>query len=54
MRTELSWTHYRIISRIENPDHTIRYIEHAIEGTGIPVSETPPNNKIKKETISKR
>jgi predicted nuclease of restriction endonuclease-like (RecB) superfamily len=28
----LSWTHYRIISRIENSDHRIQYIEHSIEG----------------------
>lgn len=32
VRTELSWTHYRIISRIENPEHRIQYIEHSIEG----------------------
>lgn len=24
VRTELSWTHYRIISRIDNPDHRIQ------------------------------
>jgi len=23
VRTELSWTHYRIISRVENPEHRI-------------------------------
>ncbi|WP_410495973.1 DUF1016 N-terminal domain-containing protein [Chryseobacterium sp. SN22] len=32
MRTELSWTHYRIISRAENPEHRIQYIERSIEG----------------------
>jgi len=32
VRTELSWTHYRIISRVENPEHKIQYIEHSIEG----------------------
>lgn len=32
VRTELSWTHYRIISRVENPQHRIHYIEHSIEG----------------------
>ncbi|WP_255816656.1 hypothetical protein [Chryseobacterium sp. MA9] len=26
MRTELSWTHYRIISRIDNPDHRLHLI----------------------------
>lgn len=25
VRTELSWTHYRIISRIENTEHRIQY-----------------------------
>lgn len=33
VRTELSWTHYRIISRIENTEHRIQYIEHSIEGS---------------------
>jgi len=32
VRTELSWTHYRIISRIENAEHRIQYIEYSIEG----------------------
>lgn len=32
VRTELSWTHYRIISRIDNPDHRIQYVNYAIEG----------------------
>ncbi|UZU00039.1 PDDEXK nuclease domain-containing protein [Chryseobacterium fluminis] len=32
VRTELSWTHYRIISRVENPEHRVQYIEHSIEG----------------------
>ncbi|MFP3591315.1 PDDEXK nuclease domain-containing protein [Chryseobacterium sp. SIMBA_038] len=32
VRTELSWTHYRIISRIDNPNHRIQYIEYSIEG----------------------
>ncbi|WPO89342.1 YhcG family protein [Chryseobacterium sp. HR92] len=32
VRTELSWTHYRIISRIDNPDHRIQYVEHCVEG----------------------
>lgn len=32
VRTELSWTHYRIISRIDNPDHRIQCVNHVIEG----------------------
>nr|WP_257737082.1 DUF1016 N-terminal domain-containing protein [Chryseobacterium glaciei] len=32
VRTELSWTHYRIISRIDNPNQRIQYIEYSIEG----------------------
>lgn len=32
VRTELSWTHYRIISRIDDPDHRFQYIEYSIEG----------------------
>lgn len=32
VRTELNWTHYRIISRIDNPDYRIQYVNHAIEG----------------------
>ncbi|WP_238554944.1 YhcG family protein [Chryseobacterium sp. P1-3] len=32
VRTELSWTHYRIISRIENPEHRLQYMIHSIEG----------------------
>nr|WP_294251888.1 PDDEXK nuclease domain-containing protein [uncultured Chryseobacterium sp.] len=32
VRTELSWTHYRIISRIDNPEHRIQYMEHSIDG----------------------
>lgn len=32
LRHELSWTHYRIISRIENETLRLQYIEHAIEG----------------------
>ena len=32
LRPELSWTHYRIISRVENEQHRIQYIEHAVEG----------------------
>lgn len=35
VRTELSWTHYRIISRIENPEHRLQYMLHSIEETGI-------------------
>ena len=30
VRTKLSWTHYRIISRIEKQDHRLQYIEHCI------------------------
>ena len=30
VRTELSWTHYRIISRIEDQTHRLQYIEHCI------------------------
>lgn len=32
VRTELSWTHYRIISRVDNQQHRLQYIRHAIEG----------------------
>lgn len=31
VRTELSWTHYRMISRIENTDFRIQYMLHSIE-----------------------
>ncbi len=31
VRTELSWTHYRIISRIENENHRDQYMLHSIE-----------------------
>ena len=32
VRTELSWTHYRMLSRIENPELRIQYMHHAIDG----------------------
>ena len=32
LRHELSWTHYRIISRVSNPDHRLQYINLSIEG----------------------
>lgn len=32
VRTELSWTHYRIISRIEDEKLRLQYVLHAIEG----------------------
>ena len=32
LRHELSWTHYRIISRLENEQLRLQYINHAIEG----------------------
>lgn len=32
VRTELSWTHYRIISRLETEGLRIQYIKHAVEG----------------------
>ncbi len=32
VRQELSWTHYRIISRIENQELRQQYISHSIEG----------------------
>lgn len=32
VRPELSWTHYRIISRIENQQLRLQYIAHTIEG----------------------
>lgn len=32
VRTELSWTHYRIISRLESQELRKQYIAHAIEG----------------------
>ena len=31
LRTELSWTHYRIISRVENPEQRLQYIQYTIE-----------------------
>ena len=30
VRTELSWTHYRIISRIEDPSYRLQYVEYSI------------------------
>ncbi len=32
VRPELSWTHYRIISRVENESIRVHYLKHAIEG----------------------
>lgn len=32
VRTELSWTHYRIISRIGDNELKLQYIQHAIDG----------------------
>ena len=32
VRTELSWTHYRIISRVDNAAHRLQYIAHSIAG----------------------
>lgn len=32
VRTELSWTHYRIISRIEDNENRLQYIQQAIDG----------------------
>ncbi len=32
VRTELSWTHYRIISRLESESLRLQYIEHSIDG----------------------
>jgi predicted nuclease of restriction endonuclease-like (RecB) superfamily len=32
VRTELSWTHYRIISRVKEEKLRLSYIDHAIEG----------------------
>jgi len=32
VRTELSWTHYRIISRVENQKLRLQYVDYAIEG----------------------
>lgn len=32
VRTELSWTHYRLISRVENEQQRIQYIALAVEG----------------------
>jgi hypothetical protein len=31
VRTELSWTHYRIISRVEDEKLRLRYIQHSVE-----------------------
>lgn len=33
VRTELSWTHYRIISRIESSEERMQYIHYSIEGS---------------------
>jgi predicted nuclease of restriction endonuclease-like (RecB) superfamily len=33
VRTELSWTHYRILSRVENENLRRQFIRHAIEGS---------------------
>ncbi len=32
LRQELSWTHYRILSRVEDPGKRMQWIELAIEG----------------------
>jgi predicted nuclease of restriction endonuclease-like (RecB) superfamily len=32
LRQELSWTHYRILSRVENPQHRLHYVNEAIAG----------------------
>ena len=32
VRQELSWTHYRMLSRVENPKLRLAYIEHSIAG----------------------
>ncbi len=32
VRTELSWTHYRMISRVTNEAHRLQYVELSIEG----------------------
>ena len=32
VRTELSWTHFRIISRVENESLRLQYVEYCIEG----------------------
>jgi len=32
LRNELSWTHYRFISRVENDRLKLQYIEYAVEG----------------------
>lgn len=32
VRTELSWTHYRIISRIEDQPLRVKYVQHTIDG----------------------
>jgi predicted nuclease of restriction endonuclease-like (RecB) superfamily len=32
VRSELSWTHYRIISRLETENLRLQYLEHSIEG----------------------
>ena len=31
VRTELSWTYYRIISRIQNPSYRLQYVEYYIK-----------------------
>ena len=33
VRTELSWTHYRIICRVESPEERMQYIHYSIEGS---------------------
>jgi predicted nuclease of restriction endonuclease-like (RecB) superfamily len=32
LRHELSWTHYRMICRVENEELRLKYIQHAIDG----------------------
>ena len=32
VRTELSWTHYRIISRVEKEEQRMQYVNHCIQG----------------------
>jgi predicted nuclease of restriction endonuclease-like (RecB) superfamily len=42
VRPELSWTHYRIISRVENQTVRVQFVNHAIEGNWN--SKTPQRN----------
>jgi len=67
LRPELSWTHYRIISRIEDNELRLQYMQHAIDGNWDTrtlqrntntmylgrILEVPKNNKTKPQNLIK-